>query len=221
MIKTKSISPFFILIYFMLVISCNQKPEEYAVIITEKGKIFLRFFPEVAPKHVESFKILAREGLYNGTSFHRVISDFVIQGGDPNSRDGDSFNDGQGGRAGKYFGVGEKKIPETWMIPAEFNDMKHKKGTLSMARAKENDSAGSQFFICLDRLPSLDGKYTIFGEVINGIDVVEKIGDAYTPRKRNPYYDRPDGDNPRPGIFMDIEIGVAKELGLDLSKTEK
>ena len=107
------------------------------------------------------------------------------------------------------------------MIPAEFNDMKHKKGTLSMARAKENDSAGSQFFICLDRLPSLDGKYTIFGEVINGIDVVEKIGDAYTPRKRNPYYDRPDGDNPRPGIFMDIEIGVAKELGLDLSKTEK
>tara|TARA_B100000029_G_C17602904_1_gene966384 strand:- start:1497 stop:2162 length:666 start_codon:yes stop_codon:yes gene_type:complete len=221
MIKRKLIFTSILFTYFMLVISCNENPEEYAVIITEKGKIFLRFFPEIAPKHVESFKILAREGLYNGTSFHRVIKDFVIQGGDPNSKDGDSFNDGQGGRAGKYFGIGEKDIPDTWTIPAEFNDMKHKKGTLSMARAKENDSAGSQFFICLDRLPTLDGKYTIFGEVIDGMDIVEKIGDAYTPRKRNPYYSRPDGDNPRPNIFMDVEIGIAEELGLELSTVNK
>ena len=119
MIKRKLIFTSILFTYFMLVISCNENPEEYAVIITEKGKIFLRFFPEIAPKHVESFKILAREGLYNGTSFHRVISDFVIQGGDPNSRDGDSFNDGQGGRAGKYFGVGEKKNPENGEVTTE------------------------------------------------------------------------------------------------------
>jgi len=201
----------------LIFLSCVQKPEEYAIIETEEGQIVLKFFPDVAPKHVESFKILAREGYFNGTSFHRVIPGFVIQGGDPNSKDGDRYNDGQGGRAGKYYGVGEEENPDTWMLPAEFNDRPHKRGTLSMARSSQENSAGSQFFICVDDLPQLDDMYTVFGEVIEGLDTVDRIVDTLTPRKRNSNYQRPDGDNPVFGMFMDVTIGTVEELKLDLS----
>ena len=206
---------FFLMTAFFL--SCVQKPEEYAVIDTEEGQIVLKFFPDVAPKHVERFKILARDGYFNGTSFHRIVPGFVIQGGDPNSKDGDRYNDGLGGRAGKYYGIGEKDNPDTWMLPAEFNDRPHRRGTLSMARGSHENSAGSQFFICVGDQFQLDNKYTVFGEVIEGLDTVDRIVETLTPRKRNPNYERPDGYNPVFGMFMDITIGTAEELKLDLS----
>ncbi|HJM10588.1 MAG TPA: peptidylprolyl isomerase [Candidatus Marinimicrobia bacterium] len=217
MIKISVLTKVSFFLMTLIFLSCVQKPEEYAIIETEEGQIVLKFFPDVAPKHVESFKILAREGYFNGTSFHRVIPGFVIQGGDPNSKDGDRYNDGQGGRAGKYYGVGEEENPDTWMLPAEFNDRPHKRGTLSMARSSQENSAGSQFFICVDDLPQLDDMYTVFGEVIEGLDTVDRIVDTLTPRKRNSNYQRPDGDNPVFGMFMDVTIGTVEELKLDLS----
>ncbi|MDP7653830.1 MAG: peptidylprolyl isomerase [Candidatus Marinimicrobia bacterium] len=217
MIKISVLTKVSFFLMTLIFLSCVQKPEEYAIIETEEGQIVLKFFPDVAPKHVESFKILAREGYFNGTSFHRVIPGFVIQGGDPNSKDGDRYNDGQGGRAGKYYGVGEEENPDTWMLPAEFNDRPHKRGTLSMARSSQENSAGSQFFICVDDLPQLDDMYTVFGEVIEGLDTVDRIVDTLTPRKRNSNYQRPDGDNPVFGMFMDVTIGTAEKLKLDLS----
>ena len=217
MIKTSVITKLSLFLMTAIFLSCVQKPEEYAVIDTEEGQIVLKFFPDVAPKHVESFKILALDGFFNGTSFHRIVPGFVIQGGDPNSKDGDRYNDGLGGRAGKYFGIGEKDNPDTWMLPAEFNDRPHRRGTLSMARGPKENSGGSQFFICVGDQLQLDNKYTVFGEVIEGLDTVDRIVETLTPRKRNPNYERPDGYNPVFGMFMDITIGTAEELKLDLS----
>jgi len=217
MIKISVITKLSLFLMTAIFLSCVQKPEEYAVIETEEGRIVLKFFPDVAPKHVESFKILARDGYFNGTSFHRIVPGFVIQGGDPNSKDGDRYNDGLGGRAGKYYGIGEKDNPDTWMLPAEFNDSPHRRGTLSMARGPQENSAGSQFFICVGDQFQLDNKYTVFGEVIEGLDTVDRIVETLTPRKRNPNYERPDGYNPVFGMFMDITIGTAEELKLDLS----
>ena len=169
MIKISVLTKVSFFLMILIFLSCVQKPKEYAIIETEEGRIVLKFFPNVAPKHVESFKILAREGYFNGTSFHRIVPGFVIQGGDPNSKDGDRYNDGLGGRAGKYYGIGEKDNPDTWMLPAEFNDRPHRRGTLSMARGPQENSAGSQFFICVGDQPQLDNKYTVFGEVIEGL----------------------------------------------------
>ena len=217
MIKISIITKLSLFLMTAIFLSCVQKPEEYAVIDTEEGQIVLKFFPDVAPKHVESFKILALDGFFNGTSFHRIVPGFVIQGGDPNSKDGDRYNDGLGGRAGKYYGIGEKDNPDTWMLPAEFNDSPHRRGTLSMARGPKENSGGSQFFICVGDQLQLDNKYTVFGEVIEGLDTVDRIVETLTPRKRNPNYERPDGYNPVFGMFMDITIGTAEELKLDLS----
>jgi len=147
-------------------------PDELAVISTEYGDIVVKFYPDVAPMHVANFKKLARAGFYDGTKFHRVIPGFVIQGGDPNSKDDDPYNDGTGGPG--------------WNIKAEFNQIKHAKGILSMARSRDPNSAGSQFFICLSRekTKNLDNQYTVFGETVKGIEIVEKIGSiARDPRK--------------------------------------
>lgn len=146
--------------------------EEIAEVETRFGTIYLEFYPDVAPKTVENFKKLARSGFYDGTTFHRVVPRFVIQGGDPNSRDDDRSNDGQGGPG--------------WVIPAEFNETKHEPGVLSMARGPDPNSAGSQFFICLERLPHLDHKYTAFGKVFKGMDVVRKIAALKRDRRDNP-----------------------------------
>ena len=132
----------------------------------------LRFFPDVAPGHVGNFKKLAAAGFYDSTTFHRVIPGFMIQGGDPNSKDSDRSNDGTGGPG--------------YAVRAEFNDRPHKLGTLSMARSRDPNSAGSQFFICLGRHPHLDGQYTAFGEVLEGIDVVEAIGTVERDQRDNP-----------------------------------
>ena len=137
-------------------------PPEIAVItVTDFGVIRVRFFEDKAPNHVKNFKKLSRNGFYNGTTFHRVIPKFMIQAGDPLSKDDNPNNDGMGGPGYK--------------IDAEFNDTPHKRGVLSMARSQDPDSAGSQFFICVADARFLDGEYTAFGKVISGMDVADKI----------------------------------------------
>lgn len=153
-----------------------------AVIETKFGKIELKFFPEKAPNHVNNFIELAKKGFYDGTTFHRVIPNFMIQGGDPNSKDQDKSKHGTGGPG--------------YSLKAEFNDIAHKRGILSMARSMNPDSAGSQFFICVADARSLDRKYTVFGEVISGMEVADKI--VSQPRDRR--------DNPNERIEMKINI---------------
>jgi peptidyl-prolyl cis-trans isomerase B (cyclophilin B) len=146
--------------------------ETKAIIETKFGNMELRFFPEVAPNHVSNFIELAKKGFYDGTTFHRVIPGFMIQGGDPNSKNPDRSSHGMGG-------------PEH-SLKAEFNDKPHKRGVLSMARAGHPDSAGSQFFICVADASFLDKKYTVFGEVVSGMDVADKIVSQSRDKKDNP-----------------------------------
>lgn len=146
--------------------------KQKAVIKTKFGDIVLRFFPDAAPNHVDNFLELAKKGFYNGTIFHRVIPGFMIQGGDPNSKDHDKSKHGLGGPG--------------YSIKAEFNKKHHKRGTLSMARSADPDSAGSQFFICVADAPFLDGQYTVFGEVEKGMDVADKIVSQPRDRRDNP-----------------------------------
>jgi peptidyl-prolyl cis-trans isomerase B (cyclophilin B) len=153
---------------------------EVAVIQTTMGTIVLEFFDDAAPNHVANFKKLAREKFYDGIYFHRVIPDFMIQAGCPLTRDDKNrSNDGTGGPG--------------YTIDAEFNDRPHKRGTLSMARKPDPNSAGSQFFICHEAQPGLDGQYTVFGKVIDGMEVVDKIAMA----------ERDARDNPIEKIFME------------------
>lgn len=146
--------------------------DEIAVIETKFGNIELEFFPDKAPGHVKNFKTLAKTGFYNGTLFHRVIPGFMIQGGDPNSKNPDRSMHGMGGPG--------------YTIKAEFNDIKHDRGILSMARAQDPDSAGSQFFIIVRDSHFLDGKYTAFGKVTKGMDVADKIVNSPRDPRDNP-----------------------------------
>jgi peptidyl-prolyl cis-trans isomerase B (cyclophilin B) len=146
--------------------------KEVAVIQTNLGTIVFEFFPEDAPNHVANFKKLAREGFYDGIYFHRVIPGFMIQAGDPNTKDDDRSNDGLGGPG--------------YTIDAEFNDRPHKRGTVSMARKPDPNSAGSQFFICHQAQPGLDGQYTVFGQVVQGMDVVDTIANVERDSRDNP-----------------------------------
>ena len=210
----------FIKLFFMgmifVVFSCATiKDEHYALIETKKGKMIVKFFPDIAPKHVESFKALIEKDYFNGTTFHRVIPGFMIQGGDPNSKDLDRMNDGTGGRAGKFFGIGKENDPESWTVPAEFNEKPHKRGILSMARSQNPDSGGSQFFICVDNVPQLDNNYTVFGEVISGLEVIDKIVNSSTPGTENPSYRGPDRDNPLEKVEMNISLISSSELDLE------
>ncbi|MBE0418440.1 MAG: peptidylprolyl isomerase [Coriobacteriia bacterium] len=138
---------------------------EAAVITTSKGVIKFEFYPEDAPNTVAAFIERAEEGFYDGTKFHRVEPGFVIQGGDPLSKTDDPMV-GTGGPG--------------YQLRAEFNDRSHLDGTVAMARSQNPDSAGSQFYICLGPQPFLDGQYTVFGQVVEGMDVVRQIavGDA-------------------------------------------
>lgn len=190
--------------------SC-AKEEKVAIISTKFGDMVVEFYDDVAPMHVESFKILADEGYFDGTTFHRVIPGFVIQGGDPNSKDEDRMNDGTGGRAGKFFGIGREDDPNSWTIPAEFNDKDHVKGTLSMARSSNPNSGSSQFFICHAATPQLNNQYTVFGQVIEGLDVIDQIVYSETPKKQNPGYRGPDGDNPFEKVEMKIKLSTRSE----------
>ncbi len=140
--------------------------EEMAVIDTVHGSMTVRFWPDVAPRTVENFKKLSRQGFYDGTAFHRVVKDFMIQGGDPLSRDPGNSRIGTGGPG--------------YTIPAEFSRRPHVRGVISMARSQDPDSAGSQFFICLAASGFLDGKYTAFGELVSGDEALEAIGATAT-----------------------------------------
>ena len=146
--------------------------KEVAVIQTTLGTIVLEFFEKDAPHHVANFKKLAGQGFYDGIYFHRVIPGFMIQTGCPLTKDQDRSNDGTGGPG--------------YTIDAEFNDRPHKRGTLSMARKPDPNSAGSQFFICQQAQPGLDGQYTVFGQVLEGMDVVDKIANAQRDQRDNP-----------------------------------
>jgi len=165
-----------------------QPGEEIAVLQTNLGRIVLRFFTEKAPKHVENFKNLAREGFYDGTKFHRVIPGFMIQGGDPNSRSDNRAIHGTGGPAHR--------------VPAEFNDTKHVRGILSAARSSDPNSAGSQFFLMVATSPHLDGQYTAYGEVVEGLDVIDKIVNLPRDRRDNPL-------EANPAILESVKIETA------------
>jgi cyclophilin family peptidyl-prolyl cis-trans isomerase len=144
--------------------------DEVVVIATDLGRIVLELYPKVAPQHCRSFKRLADNGFYDGTKFHRVVPGFVIQGGDILSRDTNPANDGTGDPG--------------YTLPAEFSNIPHERGILSMARKGYSvDTAGSQFFICVGAAHQLDGQYTVFGRVIEGMDVVDEIVAAASPHQ--------------------------------------
>lgn len=159
--------------------------EEVAIIKTNKGEMVVEFWPDVAPKTVENFKKLAKEGFYNGTAFHRIIPGFMIQGGDPLTRDESKA---------ALWGTGDPG----YKIGAEFNDRKHTRGVLSMARSADPNSAGSQFFIMLGNAPHLDGQYTAFGKLIEGDDTLTKISETPTTTA-------PNGEPSRPTERVEVE----------------
>jgi cyclophilin family peptidyl-prolyl cis-trans isomerase len=162
---------FIVLLLAALTVSCS-KSGGVAVMDTDYGQIKLKLNSEAAPKHVENFKKLAREGFYDGLAFHRAVPNLLIQGGDPNTRSDDRNS----------WGV---SAPDQPRVPAEFSDIPFKRGTLGAARGPDVNSATSQFFICLRDFPQWNGQYTVFGEVIEGIDVVDKIANLPTdPKER-------------------------------------
>jgi len=156
----------------------------HAIIKTRFGEIEIEFFSDKAPGHVENFLTLARKGSYDGTVFHRVIPGFMIQGGDPQTKD--------------------PKLPRTrcgtggpgYTIKAEFNDTRHARGVLSMARSQDPDSAGSQFFICVADAAFLDRQYTAFGRVLRGMEIADQI--VALPRDKN--------DNPNERLDMTVRV---------------
>jgi peptidyl-prolyl cis-trans isomerase B (cyclophilin B) len=153
----------------LLAIPMSKDPassNEVAVLKTSYGEMTIAFWPDVAPKTVENFKKLARAGFYDGTAFHRIIKGFMIQGGCPNTKEGESGMPGTGGPG--------------WKIKAEFNKKPHVRGVISMARSQHPDSAGSQFFLCHGEAKFLDNQYTAFGELTAGDDVLERIANVPT-----------------------------------------
>lgn len=202
----------------------------FARLDTDAGEILLVFYPKLAPHHVDNFVHLSRTGFYDGTRFHRIVPGFVIQGGDPNSKDSDPRNDGMGGpRMSDVLDPAEQaqvdKVNEMLAakgyagldgpanLKAEFSKtVKHIKGSLSMARSQNVDSAGSQFFICTDATPQLDGQYTIFGQVVMGLDVADSIVNA----EKNPAAGRD-----APAVPVAIQHVTIVEGTGDLTADEK
>ena len=157
-----------IIFIISLIFSTNTHSKENIMILKLKtGDVKIELFSDVAPKHVERIKKLANDGLYDGVVFHRVIDGFMAQTGDVKF----------GNSSSKSFdlrkaGMGGSDLPD---LPAEFNDLPHDKGTVSMARSSDPNSANSQFFICFEAAPFLDRQYTVFGKVIEGMEHVDKI----------------------------------------------
>jgi peptidyl-prolyl cis-trans isomerase B (cyclophilin B) len=164
--------------------------KEVAVLKTSQGEMVIEFWPDVAPNTVANFIKLAKSGFYDGTAFHRIIKGFMVQGGDPKSKDASKEGEWGTGGSGEH-------------INGEFNDRKHEFGVISMARAQSPDSASSQFFICLappedGHMQYLNGKYTCFGKLIKGEDVLRKLGDT-------PVGPAPTGENSRPTSRVTLE----------------
>ena len=170
-----------VLILIFLFISSNLLAEENTMILKLKdGEVKIELFPDVAPGHVKRIKELANSGKYNGVVFHRVIDGFMAQTGDVQFGNSDS----------KEFdlnraGMGGSDLPD---LKAEFNNLPHERGTLSMARSQNPDSANSQFFICFQPAPFLDRQYTVFGKVIKGMEFIDMIkkGDPNSGLVPNP-----------------------------------
>jgi len=173
------------------VAGASEGPHEVAVLaVRDLGEIRIELLPELAPATVENFKALAARGFFDGTSFHRVIPGFMIQGGDPNTLNQDPRDDGQGG--------------PSFSIPDEFSNYPQRRGTVAMAHKGQPNTAGSQFFILHGDAPHLDGKYTAFGRIADGMDVVDAVTrleiDKYGrfgPRDR-PY--------PTPAVIESVKI---------------
>lgn len=153
------------------VMAQSTKTMEVAVIDTDHGEMLIEMWPDIAPKTVENFKKLAGEEFYNGQAFHRIMDGFMIQGGDPLSKDE---------TAKARWGTGGPG----YTVDAEFSDKKHVRGVISMARSQDPNSAGSQFFVCLGDASFLDGKYTAFGKLVVGDDVLEKLGKTEVEQSR-------------------------------------
>jgi peptidyl-prolyl cis-trans isomerase B (cyclophilin B) len=158
---------------------------ELAVIKTSMGEMVLEFWPDVAPNTVENFKKLARQGFYDGTTFHRIIKGFMIQGGDPLTKD--PAQEAQ-------WGTGDPG----YKIKAEFNDRSHQRGVISMARAQDPNSAGCQFFLCHGDASFLDRQYTAFGKVVRGDEVLDKLANAPVTRTRS-------GEASKPADRVEVE----------------
>ena len=158
---------FFFILIFLLLNNSLYANENVMILELKNGKVEIELYPDIAPKHVERFKTLAKEGKYNGVVFHRVIDKFMAQTGDVqfgNSLTKD-YNLGRAGTGGSTY-------PD---LKAEFSSLPHERGTLAMARSSSPDSANSQFFICFKPAPFLDKQYTVFGKVIEGMEFVDKI----------------------------------------------
>jgi cyclophilin family peptidyl-prolyl cis-trans isomerase len=147
-------------------------PNRLLVIETKQGTMKIQLFDKVAPNHVAQITKLASEGMYNGTTFHRCIKDFMIQGGDPNSKDDNLNNDGSGSMGP--------------LLKSEFNEVSHKRGVCSMARTNDPNSATSQFFICHGNPTFLDKNYTVWGQLVSGYDVMDKIMNLPRVNSDNP-----------------------------------
>ena len=174
---------------FLIITNHTIAKENIMILKLIDGEVKIELFPDTAPKHVERIKILANEGKYDGVVFHRVIEGFMAQTGDVQFGNSslESFDL-------KRAGTGGSNLPD---LPAEFSNMPHDKGTLSMARSSDPNSGNSQFFICLESAPHLDRNYTVFGKVIEGMDFVDKI-------KR--------GDGPNGAVSMPDKIISFKSL---------
>lgn len=170
-----------------------EKTKNYTIEAKVEGKsigiINVSLWPDLAPKTVANFDKLVKEGAYDGTAFHRVIPGFMIQGGDPNSKD----------KPKNTWGMGD---PSQAKVPAEFSNVPHERGILSMARSQDVNSASSQFFICHGDAGFLDNNYTVFGKVTSGLDVVDKI--VNMPRDKN------DNPNTKVEMFITVDKGASK-----------
>jgi len=156
-----------LIIFFLIFLNNSNAKENIMILKLKDGDVKIELFPDVAPKHVERIKKLADEGKYDNVVFHRVIDGFMAQTGDVKFGNSSSSDFDL-----KRAGMGGSDLPD---LDAEFNDIPHEKGTISMARASDPNSANSQFFICFEPASFLDRNYTVFGKVIEGMDHIDKI----------------------------------------------
>ena len=176
-----------ILIFFIIITNQSISEENFMILKLKDGDVKIELFPDVAPNHVKRIITLAKNNEYDGVVFHRVIDGFMAQTGDVKFGNSKNFNS-------KLVGTGGSSLPD---LKAEFSNLPHERGTLSMARSMDPNSANSQFFICFDSAPHLDGQYTVFGKVIQGMEFVDKIKKG----------DGPNGTVSNPDKILDITFG--------------